>query len=878
MSGYAQEERNSNAAYGAPTETDTASQDELDLTSLENDATDTLDRQMLQHARDQQRLQALSRDGSGARLQAFRKARPGTRVGLTLENLERQNGQAGSNGRLGSPESVSSSERSDPPVQGIPREWGRKGRKNNDWLRKIPVKGGEEWHEEPEVTHPAGPSHRQGEDTRNVDWSAAAAADVPLPSVEDSPEAYRRHVSPANSSLENIRQWELSEDLSLGSVLASTPAAYTRNTALDEIRQRELESLKTRRITSNELASIREKSPFQSPSQRPASRSSLRPRSRQEDFIRDDAPITSGINRPVNNNIEEDSISQSWIHTDEQDIVLPKQRRKLRSPIKSIKLPSLIRKVSNPGADQESPQSPPAVNISTAQGQTSPQRPSHKRQDSQDLLRRLARAASGTPSPQLTRQRPTIERPKSPSKMSKIPTFSKKLGGEELRPGRALERPSSPLEREKGESSIESVTKRSDTGKRVTLGLPQVNNERSKSPINVNSPKRTSLIPSLDRKDFTVDRRYGRLSHIPQRVSEETVAVEVRKQIVEEYCETVVGPSSPSRTPNAAKTPMVTAGGWVDTPATAMQKKPLPLWANNSRLGSRSRSRSPKKGDSRPSSPDKPASRPSSPSKLSQATDQFVEPTLKPVTESHQQSLQSVKPLLPKSALSAVLAQEPSSDDHYGDSTIESLEDLAHTDSAEPTATLDLELPAEEPRTETERKRFEEIKQLQMMNQSLKATRTSIRDTSRGLKNLGQAVLDSDKLPHDSENDDVALVARTNSRRSSVNVLVMDKEDDGVQCMHCGCPGGFYSRPFSALWTAFKSFFVQREGRILRFTWLSLFLIALLSWVLTETVLWYVVPAFTLILFALHVAQDESIGEACMECGKVSVSPALNKG
>ncbi|KAK3061347.1 hypothetical protein LTS18_006465, partial [Coniosporium uncinatum] len=653
MVDFAQEDRIPN---GAPTETDTASQDELDLTSLENDVTDTLDRQMLQHARDQQRLQALSRGDSGARLQAFRKARPGTRVGLTLENLERQNGQDGRDRRFGSPASVSSSERSEPPVQGIPHEWGRKGRKNNDWLKTIQINGAEEQYEEADNTHPAGASSRHDENARDADRSAA---NVPLPSVEDSPEVLRRsHASPGNSSLERIRQWELSEDLTLGSVLASTPAALTRNTALDEIRQRELEGLRTRRITSNELASIREKSPFESPSQRSASRSSLRPRSRRESAARDDG------------------ITSDWVNnTDDQHINLPKRQSSLRSP---LKLPSLIRRVSSSGVDQEAPTSPPAVNTSNVQGHTSPQRPSQKRQDSQDLLRRLARATSNSPSPQLTRQRPVTERPTSPSKMSKIPTFAKRSGTEEQRPSSAFGRPISSLGQVRDESSNESVIKRSNKGKTVVLDTPEVNGERSKTSNDLSPPKRASLIPTPDKSDSSADRRRGRMSYIPQRITEDPIVADARKQIVEEHCETGVGPSSPTRTPNAAKTPKVTAGGWIDTPVTATHRKSLPLWANNSRLGSRSRSRSPKKGGSRPSSPDKPASRPASPtkpasrpasptkltsrpaspSKLSKQVEQHAESHSRRALDAIAEPVNLPKPILPKSALSAVLAQE----------------------------------------------------------------------------------------------------------------------------------------------------------------------------------------------------------------------------
>jgi len=243
------------------------------------------------------------------------------------------------------------------------------------------------------------------------------------------------------------------------------------------------------------------------------------------------------------------------------------------------------------------------------------------------------------------------------------------------------------------------------------------------------------------------------------------------------------------------------------------------------------------------------------------------------------------KPTLPKSALSAVLAQEAHTNhDHYGDSTIESLEDLAHLDSSEPTATLDLELPAEAPRTEAENKRYEEIQTLQLMNQSLKAARTSIRNTSRELKSLEEAVHGSEEREEDQLAD--AAAANGGERRKSVgknvrttsqhntttrttknSAIVNDVRGDnsGVQCIHCGCPANFYTNPFGALWTAFLHFFIRREGRVLRLTWLSLFLLAVISWFVTESVLWYVVPAFFTILFPVHEVQDDAAEHAIIE-------------
>ncbi|KAF1920847.1 hypothetical protein BDU57DRAFT_27610 [Ampelomyces quisqualis] len=172
-------------------------EDTQDLSSV--DAEDDFDRRMIQHARDERRLQdALS---GSARVQAFRKARA-PRLGLTVANVEQNNARthgaleanAHAHVQLASPPSSSGSTRSDPAIH-APAAWGRKSRSNRSWMRTITC-------EELLQTTP--------------------------PPAHDAAKGLR----------DDQTEWDLTFELNEASIIASTPY-IPRNTMLDDIRQRE---------------------------------------------------------------------------------------------------------------------------------------------------------------------------------------------------------------------------------------------------------------------------------------------------------------------------------------------------------------------------------------------------------------------------------------------------------------------------------------------------------------------------------------------------------------------------------------------------------------------------------------------------------------
>jgi hypothetical protein len=331
----------------------------------ENDTEDSFGKHMIREMR----------ESLEERPRAFRKARPRARLGLTLENLERipisKDGTPPPyvHRQAGSVSSSGGSRTSDPPLN-VPKMWGTKARKNHDWLKRI--KPDVDALEEMPKVGTSDP----------VDLSVLAA-DVPLPSVEETPLSHKssRRETPVaegvkkNTSLEEIKQLELDEDFSAQSLITSTPAPKTRNTALDEIRQLELE---------NAVSDAMEETIYPTP---PPEESRRRSSSPKNAHIRSHTPSHG----------QEGDLANSWSHPAEQEIDVTKGAKRKQS------LTNLTKKLTNDSGPVSPGKSTHTVGDVDRDiqpdVQTNVQRPTHHREDSQDILRRLARASSGTPSP-----------------------------------------------------------------------------------------------------------------------------------------------------------------------------------------------------------------------------------------------------------------------------------------------------------------------------------------------------------------------------------------------------------------------------------------------------------------------------------------------
>ena len=322
----------------------------------EDDTQDEFSKKMIREMREQ----ASKWRAENTRPNAFRKARVRPVVDLTPENLEfvastGKERETHSARRTVGSISGGSSNASEPPLN-VPRRWGRKAKRNTEWLKRITMVT--EFHEE---TPKVGASAL-------VEWSDASEQ-AALPSIEDSPSSRpaSKKGTPASAaperknSLRDIQQRDLSDEPFSGSFLASTPAAPSRNTKLEEIRQRELQE---------ELGDAMQSITYLAPSHE-----------RQRE-----STTSSKLDA---------SFENVFIHPAEQPIEISNQATLDKSKHQSLSEPP-----KSPIAVAKSTHTLGTVDRGVRPGiHKSPDRPSHQREDSRDLLRRLARSASQTPSP-----------------------------------------------------------------------------------------------------------------------------------------------------------------------------------------------------------------------------------------------------------------------------------------------------------------------------------------------------------------------------------------------------------------------------------------------------------------------------------------------
>ena len=673
------------------------------LSSLENDA-DEFEKLMIQNERDERRLsQAL-----GSRPQAFRKARTHPRVGLTLENLERNNAAAsGTNAqpKFDSPPS-SGSARSGPAIH-APATWGRKGRTSASWMRTIT------YEEE----------QQQADDAMN----------------NHSPLSHKTSVH-GTPRIDQSQEWDLTFELNEASMIASTPY-IPRSTKLDDIRQREIESLKEEAVAAARPERPREGSPERS-HRRPPSMRTL-----------DSVADSTATAEPAAQTAQAEASS----------------KKRLRARTRSWQLMGKSQPVTGMGSEDppvamyKSAENIAAVDrevIATAQNGPAKRMP-YRREDSQDLLRRLARV-SNTPSP----QRVESSRPSTAVTTS---TQNMPPDGERAQ----TENKETPAE-----APATAVPESEPAG------------SKSESQPEQEQPEEQSQGPAHEAEQP------------PEPLPDNDA----------EYVHVDATPLPKERPVLNTKTPVVT-GAWVDTPG------PRTVLRAVTREGAASRSLSPRKRSPKGSlRRNKSSERPASTAEAEEAAASVA--------------LEVVRPKLHSSALQALVNEAKSQDRRqsadYGDSTINSLEELITPlpDSPPEEDTLQgIPLPTGVPRNEAERQRQQEALHLHRMADHLRATRTSLRDASRGMKRV------EDQFIHVEEGENgekIAVISRA-----------------------CPCAASDHVQNFS-MWKWWKSLFWEQRLKTLRhashsgwrvwggLTGLSIFLIMLFTWWVSEEIAWYV--------------------------------------
>ncbi|KAK8192743.1 hypothetical protein M8818_007915 [Zalaria obscura] len=747
------------------------------LTSMEND-TDEFGRMLLQHSREISLLQS-TRDEQrmnnaiGGRAQAFRKARPYPRVALTLENLERNETADFEQGARAQyrPESRGSSHDSDPPLN-VPREWGRKSRRTTSWLRRTPRSEENPVHQDEDSIYPHRTAYT-GDESPQVDWVGAADQGTPLSERKNK----QTTTPPSRRRVDHIEDLELEQDFTAADLLASTPApaiAFSRKTrhgnkALEEVRQqeieREIESVERKGIATDRLDQIYQRTP----SETRRRRSSARLREAMDDKMTDVLPETR---RPP-------SLAGTMRTNTSESLRFPR-RRSIRSIINN--------KENLPFAEDGGSTHPVFKSVETigtvdrvpAVAPKSPQRPDHKRNDSLALLKRLARVSSNSPSPNSNKV--VLEPEKARTGMD-----------------RASESPAEPLS---------AASTNSDY---IAHGSPPKAGRRQSSST---APEAIAGVNTLDRQSMpgtaplTVD--------IP------------RTDELQDLDATIL----------PAQTPIVT-GAWVDTPA------PIKAEVQSHQASS---DLTKKPGAALP--------------KPSANTDMY---SLVPVSHASSPRRRASEPALPASALEAVLHDfrtRPKTlngggdDITLGESTIISLEDIVNPSSS-PTLTLDLGLsdlhPAstslhpvdpqagapngnrqgqgqgsaekEKGLTQAQKDRRQELLAIEALDKHLKVTRTSLKDSTRGLRSLEHRV---DKAA-------AALAETASSTHTHSNQSNSHGETPAGTCPTCHRPRSVLRALVADL---LSPFLIPSPHRRLGFTltWLGLFTALFWAWLLAELV------------------------------------------
>lgn len=359
--------------------------DVSNLSALENEA-DDFEKRMIQTARDERRLN----EARSGRVQAFRKARTHPRVGLTMDNLERNNARndatldTAAHVKFESPPSSNGSARSDPAIH-APPGWGRKSRTNRNWMRTIRYDEVQEDDQEQQQQRTPVPADDTIDRLYHDQYHQHTPDDTaPRRSIEDSPLSHKSSIqgTPRN---DRSAEWDLTFELNEASIIASTPY-IPRNTALDEIRQREIESLKDQAVRVD-----RTKGSSVGLARRPQSASAnIGNNTYNVEQAGEHSPSEKKL-RTRTNSWQSIGKSQPVTGTDKETSPVTVYKQ----PIESVEV---------------------AHNDGVNATRKSPQRPvRHRREDSQDLLRRLARA-SNTPSPgRITGLRPQTAPASQPS-------------------------------------------------------------------------------------------------------------------------------------------------------------------------------------------------------------------------------------------------------------------------------------------------------------------------------------------------------------------------------------------------------------------------------------------------------------------------------
>lgn len=331
---------------------------------------------------DQQRVDAFL----GASAQPFRKAK--RRSGFTVEGLRRDDAssQSGSSS-FGS--SATGSMLSEPALN-IPQGWGRKGRHNRTWLKRMNgEKKGEKLEADSEQALVQGTSQEDEQKMKAIeDWQAEAAS-TPLPplgasdSLQSIPppelqpgshiEVIEEPCIQSVSSQDRMRQWgQDGSDILRYRPSIDKAKARTRNSTADMLRANEIQKLNKSALTTNRLGELKEKRSLERVGRRSASISAETPSHELDDGIPTVKEDTSADKAAELERARSDTLAKQRQANHDEGVPIP----------------------DSPVVVFSSKSTTPTGEDSSKDMKMEFARPHAKRNDSRDLLRKLARVAS----------------------------------------------------------------------------------------------------------------------------------------------------------------------------------------------------------------------------------------------------------------------------------------------------------------------------------------------------------------------------------------------------------------------------------------------------------------------------------------------------
>lgn len=345
----------------------------------------------------------------------FIKGRVGPKVEETTRTLARKTSE--------------SSLEAEPPIR-PPRSWGSKSKRTDGWMRKI-------------LSPDTSLELKDGPEDQASLERQRAGPDVPLPSVEDlpsiqnpTPPASRpASAQPINDSPGKSQMWNADLDFTAQSLQMSTsPQLRVRNMKLDDIRDREIQTLTARAVATNRLEEIRERNS----EDRSTNLETVSPESQDRGRTEKRTPDLQ----------EKDGYGEMTILEEEGDHIP-------NTPI-TIFTAAAYERLENSHSRSAS-ESRERTSSSSREGNAG--RSNHARDDSRELLRRLSRATSNSPAS-------TISTEKALDNLAKTVTRERSARKTEEKPKKAETAPvksEKPTEKDKEASvKVETIITKSE--------------------------------------------------------------------------------------------------------------------------------------------------------------------------------------------------------------------------------------------------------------------------------------------------------------------------------------------------------------------------------------------------------------------------------